>query len=426
MTKILLKNATMIAADGASCTADIAIENDKIHAIGNVKDTWKAERVIDCTEHLAIPGFINTHTHAAMTLLRSYADDMKLMDWLENRIWPVEAKMKSDDIYWGTMLGIAEMIKTGTTTFADMYADMDRVGDAVAETGIRAVLCRGMIGVAPNGLRALEENKALFREYHNAAEGRITVMFGPHAPYTCPPDFLKKVIVEAKKVNAELHMHLAETQGEVEDCVKQYGKTPIALMEEVGLFECGVLAAHCVHLSEADMEIMARRRVRVAHNPGSNMKLASGVAPVAELMKKGIVVGLGTDGVSSNNNLDMLEEMHLAALLHKVHLMDPLVIPAFTALQMATTQGAQALGFGNSIGRLTEGCKADITLLSMRGTQWYPRHDIASLLVYSANSAAVDTVLVNGKILLEQGKLTTIDEERVIYETNRRAMALVQ
>ena len=210
----------------------------------------------DGTDKLATAGFVNAHTHVSMTLLRSYADDMKLMDWLENKIWPIEAKMKKEDIYWGAMLGIAEMIKSGTTTFADMYGDMDQVAQACIDTDIRAVLSRGIIGVAPNGNQALEENKILFRDFNNANDGKITVMFGPHAPYTCPPDFLQKVVKVSEKYNGEIHIHLAETKGEVENCLKEYGKTPIALMEKVGILDRGVLAAHCVHLTDEDLSLI--------------------------------------------------------------------------------------------------------------------------------------------------------------------------
>lgn len=426
MSNILLKNATMLLDNGNIQETDIAIENDVIHAIGATDTAWKPEKIMDCKNKLAIPGFVNTHTHAAMNLLRSYADDMQLMDWLQNKIWPIEAKMDSDDVYWGTMLAIAEMIKSGTTTFCDMYGDMNRVGDAVSETGIRAVLARGMIGVAPNGQQALAENKQLYADYHQAADGRITVMFGPHAPYTCPPDFLKQVVHEAQNVGAEIHIHLAETMGEVKDCIKQYGKSPIALMEEVGLFQCGVLAAHCVHVSDEDIALMKKYNVRVAHNPGSNMKLASGISPVPEMLNAKICVGLGTDGASSNNNLDMLEEVHLAALLHKVKTLDPLVIPALTSVKMATECGAKAVGLGHSIGKLKKGYKADITLFDMNHLQWCPRHDVVSLLAYSANSSHVDTVIVNGKMLLEKGRLTTIDEERIIAEASSRAIKLVK
>lgn len=425
MTKILLKNAQTLLENGSVEGKNIAVENDKIVKIGDIDTSWVPDQVLDCKDKLAIPGFINTHTHASMTLLRSYADDMQLMDWLQNKIWPIEAKMSSNDIYWGAMLAVAEMIKTGTTTFVDMYSEMHRVAEAVEESGIRAVLSRGMIGIAPNGQEALAESKKLFKDYHQTANNRIRVMLAPHAPYTCPPAYLRQVVDSAKELGAEIHIHLSETLGEVEDCKKQYGKSPIALMEEVGVLDCGVLAAHCVHVSSEDIKLMKKYNVRVAHNPGSNMKLASGISPVAKMLSAGIFVGLGTDGASSNNNLDMLEEVHLASLLHKVHNLDPLSIPALTSIKMATEYGAKVAGF-DDIGILKEGYKADITLFNMNATQWYPRHDLLSLLVYSANSSHVDTVIIDGKIVLEKGILTTIDEERILYEANKRAQDLIR
>ncbi|WP_196600221.1 amidohydrolase [Pectinatus frisingensis] len=419
----LIKNILTVLPDGTIKKIAIAIKNDVISSVGDVPPDFVADSIIEGQGKLAIPGFVNAHTHVSMTLLRSYADDMKLMDWLNNKIWPVEAKMNKDDIYWGAMLGIAEMIKTGTTTFADMYGDMEKVAEAVETTGIRAVLSRGMIGTAPNGMTALQDNCTLFENYNGAADGRISVMFGPHAPYTCPPDFLEKVIDKAQRYKAEIHIHLAETIGEVNDCIKQYKKTPMALMESVGLLDCGVLAAHCVHVNDEDIAIMKKHHVRVAHNPGSNLKLASGIAPVDKLLKAGVCVGLGTDGASSNNNLDMLEEINLAALIHKAAVLDPLVVPAFTALQMGTSYGAAAVGLNNT-GKLQTGMKADITLISMQGTQWTPCYDAVSLLVYSANAGMVDTVLVNGKLLLDKGRLITIDEEKVLYEVNKSAQRL--
>ncbi len=421
---ILIKQAHVVFPDGSVKVADIAVEGNKIAAIGTAPADFVADETIDGKDKLATAGFVNAHTHVSMTLLRSYADDMQLMDWLQNKIWPIEAKMKKDDIYWGAMLGIAEMLKGGTTTFADMYGDMDQVAKACVDTDIRAVLSRGMIGAAPNGMQALEENKELYRDFNNANGGKITVMFGPHAPYTCPPDFLKKVVAASEEYDAEIHIHLAETKGEVENCLKDYGKTPFELMEEVGILQRGVLAAHSVHLSEHDIELIKKYNVRVAHNPGSNMKLASGVAPVPELLKKGICVGLGTDGASSNNNLDMLEEINLAAMLHKVHTLDPLAVPAFKALQMGTQYGATAVGLSD-VGMLKEGYKADIVLFDMNQPQWYPRNDLVSLLVYSANSSSVDTVLVDGKILVKDKQLTTIDEEKIKYEANKCAMNLI-
>lgn len=426
MHKILLQQAEVLTAEGQVITADIAVENQHIQYIDNIPAEWQAERVIDCRNLLAVPGFVNTHTHAAMTLFRSYADDMQLMDWLQQKIWPAEANLTADDVYWGTMLAAAEMIKSGTTTFADMYFFMPEVAKAVSDSGMRAVLARGMAGVAPTAEAALVESDSFFREYHRAADGRISVMLGPHAPYTCPPEYLRRVVNLAQRLDAEIHIHLSETIGEVEDCQKQYGKSPIALMAELGVLDCGVLAAHCVHVSNDDIMIMQEKKVRVAHNPGSNMKLASGIAPVPAMLEAGLCVGLGTDGAASNNNLDMLEELRLAAMLHKVHSLNPLVVPAKQAVEMATVQGAKALGLGNTVGVLAPGYKADITLFNMQAPHWYPRHDRLSLLTYAANAADVQHVMIDGRMVLVDKQLTTMDEEKVLYEAQQRGMRLIK
>ncbi len=423
---LLIKNATVVLPDGQTKVADIAVEGTKIVAIGTAPETFAPERTIDANDMLAIPGLVNAHTHASMTLLRSYADDMELMTWLNDHIWPVEAKMVSDDIYWGAALAAVEMLKSGTTTFADMYGPfMERVADVVAESGMRGVLSRGIIGVAPDGEKKLEENVKLYNDYHGAADGRITVMFGPHAPYTCPPDFLKKVAAAAQRLGADVHIHMNETKAEIEQIAKQYGKRPFEYVEDTGLFESPTLAAHCVHLSDEEIAIIKRHHIRVAHNPGSNMKLASGTAPVPRLLKEGVTVGLGTDGASSNNNLDMLQEVQLAALLHKVNEYDPLAVPAFEALKMGTEYGAKAVGL-DGLGRLEVGAKADIVLVSMKGTAWCPRFNEVSLLVYSGSAGDVDTVICDGKILMEHRELTTLDEEKIKYEAQKCAERLTK
>jgi len=340
----LIKNAIVLLPDGTTPVANIAVIDDRIAAVGDVPENFQADKVIDGTQHFAIPGFVNAHTHASMTLLRSYADDMKLMDWLEQMIWPIEAKLRSDDIYWGAMLAAVEMIRRGTAGCAGIVGpDMERVAEVVEVSGLRGVLSRGLIGVAPDSDKKLEENAALYENYHGAAQGRITVMFGPHALYTCPPDYLKKIAAKAQALGAEVHIHMSETVGEIENCLKEYGKRPFAHVASTGLFENGTLAAHCVHLDDEDIDIIKKYQIRVAHNPGSNMKLASGTAPVPRLLEEGICVALGTDGASSNNNLDMLDEVQLAALMHKVHTLDPLAVPALTAVKMGTAYGAQAL-----------------------------------------------------------------------------------
>lgn len=424
--KTLIKDASVVRPDGKVEQASIAIDGTRIASIGAAPAGFAADKLIDGKDMLAVPGFVNAHTHASMTLLRSYADDMELMEWLNQHIWPVEAKMTSDDIYWGAALAAVEMIKSGTTTFADMYGPfMERVADVTAQAGLRGVLSRGIIGVAPDGEKKIEENVALYQDYHGAADGRITVMFGPHAPYTCPPDFLKKVARAAQGLGAEVHIHMSETRTEIEQIEKQYGKRPFAYVEETGLFESGTLAAHCVHLDDEDIAIMKKHHIRVAHNPGSNMKLASGTAPVPRLLSEGLCVGLGTDGASSNNNLDMLQEIQLAALLHKVTSYDPLAVPAFEALKMGTEYGARAVGL-KDVGRLEPGAKADITLVSMKGAAWCPRFNEVSLLVYSGSAADVDTVLCDGKVLMEHRQLTTLDEEKILFEAGCCAARLAQ
>lgn len=397
---------------------NIEITDDLITGFPSEPDQGDYDEIISGMDMLAMPGFINTHNHVAMTVFRSYADDMQLMDWLEKKIWPAEAKLTDEIVYAQSMLGIAEMIRCGTTAYADMYDHMDQEAKAVQETGIRASLCRGSIGVGPNAQAGLDENRQLFTDWNNAADGRITVMMGPHAPYTCPPEYLHKIVDMAHELGAEIHIHLSETKGEVENIKKQYGKSPIALMDELGVLDCGCLAAHCVWVDEADMEIMAQKKVRVAHNPGSNLKLASGIAPVPQMLRKGITVGLGTDGASSNNNLDIFEEMRLATLIHKANTLDPLVMPAETAINMLTEQGALCLGYKN-IGQLKSGYKADITLIDRSGIHWYPQNNTLSLLAYAANSFDVDTVLVDGQVLLRDKEFTTIDIEKVKYEAER-------
>ncbi len=423
MAKTLIKNAEIITAKDTD-KYYIGILDDSIQVISKeLPQDYEEANVIDAEGKIAVPGMVNTHTHAAMTLLRSYADDMVLMDWLQNKIWPAEDGLTDDDIYWGTMLSIAEMLKSGTTCFADMYFAMDRVADAVAQTGIRAVLSRGLTGFSDENYAKLEENAALYKERHNSADGRIHIMLGPHAPYTCSVEYLKKVVAKAKQLGCEIHMHLSETKGEVEDCIKEHGISPIKLMDSLGMFECGTLAAHCVHVDEDDLAIMAAKNVRVAHNPQSNLKLASGIAPVPAMLKHGITVGLGTDGTSSNNNLDMLEECRLAAMLHKNMSGDPEILPAQQVLAMATSEGAKALGFKNT-GKIEVGQKADIVLYSMDKPYWHPRHDRTSLFVYAANAADADTVFINGKLLMQNGEMLYMDLEKIYAEADMRARRL--
>jgi len=430
MGKILIKNATIIPMSGVDnkiFNGEIGIEGNKIVMVGEagtVPENWEADEVIEASGMVALPGFVNCHTHAAMTLLRSYADDLPLMEWLSQRIWPLEERLTADDVYWGTMLCILEMIKSGTTTFADMYFFMDDVARAVERTGIRACLSRGMIGVAPTAQLALDEADVFVEKWKGAASGRITTMVGPHAPYTCPPDYLEKVLALAEKHGVGIHIHLAETKSEVDDIRKQYGKSPIEYVNDVGLLDFHVLGAHCVHLSQDDIKILKEKNVGIAHNPESNMKLASGIAPVPQLLAEGINVGLGTDGAASNNNLDMLEEMRSAALLHKVSTGDPMAVPSYQALQMSTVNGGRVLGI-NDIGVIREGYKADIILIDFEKPHLYPRHDLVAHTVYAAQSSDIDTVVIDGKVVMKHGVVLTIDEKEVMKNVQRCADRLV-
>ncbi len=426
-------------------TGDILIEGQYIKAVGKDLSGYcsagggsgsgkeagtLAEKgnltVLNGQDYLVFPGFVNCHTHAAMTMLRGYADDLPLMIWLEQKIWPREAFLEKGDIYWGSQLAVLEMLKSGTTTFADMYFYMEETAQVALEAGIRACLSRGMVGAGPNRETAVQESESLVQTWHGQGEGRISCMFGPHAPYTCPPEYLKRVIALADTYGVGLHIHLAETRQEVEDIRRQYGLRPIELMESIGLFDGRhVLAAHCVHLAENEMAILARHQVGIAHNPESNMKLASGIAPVPQLLAHGAVVGLGTDGAASNNNLDMLEEMRSCALLHKVAQMDPTVMPAPLVLELATKRGAAALGLKDT-GSLAPGQKADLVMLKLREPHLTPLHDPIANLIYAARSTDVQTVIVDGRIVMKDRHMLTMDEERILYEAAVRGRALVE
>ncbi|HOA35815.1 MAG TPA: amidohydrolase [Bacillota bacterium] len=429
MGKILFTGACIITMDEEKpeyFTGDLLIEGDRIAAVSEragAIERPRAGRVIEGRDLLLMPGLVNTHGHAAMTLLRGYADDLPLQEWLEEKIWPVEENLTGDDVYWGTLLAIAEMLKGGTTTFTDMYFFMERAAEAAAEGKIRAVLSRGLIGLGEGGEKALREAADFQRNWQGAAGGRISVTYGPHAPYTCPPDFLRRVMDEADKTGSALQIHVAETAREVEECKRQYGSTPVRHLHRLGLFERRVIAAHCVHLDDEDIEILAEKKVGVAHNPGSNLKLGSGIAPAARLLDTGVTVGLGTDGASSNNNLDLLEEMRLAALLAKGKAMEPTLIPARQALQMATINGASLLGLAD-VGILKEGFKADLIALNLKEPQAAPLFDPPAHVVYAAAAADVRFAVVDGEMLVEEGRLTGLDMEKIIDECNRRAERL--
>lgn len=433
MGKMLIRGADMMTMrkdELITHDAAIVIEGDILTFVGEEKDLprdWQYDRIIEAKDQVIMPGMINTHTHASMTLLRSYADDLPLMEWLEKKIWPVEANLTGEDVYWGSMVAILEMIKSGTTCFADMYFFMDETARAVEESGIRGVLSHGMIGVGSNGEKDLVEGRRFCTAWEGKADGRIRTMLGPHAPYTCPPDYLRKILEIADELHVPLHIHLCETAGEVKNCLDQTGKTPVQVVDEVGLFNYPVLAAHCVHLNDTDFAILKRAKsLGIAHNPQSNMKLASGIAPVQRMLREGLTVGLGTDGASSNNNLNLLEEMQTAALLQKVGTMDSTALPAGECLRMATYYGARAVGQGEELGTLEVGKKADLIIFDFNKAHLMPRHNILAHTVYSAQASDITTMIVNGQVIMEKGEVKTIDEERILFEVARTAQELLK
>jgi len=400
----------------------IAVEDDTIVYIGDEQQLppdFVPNKVLDGKGMLALPGFINAHTHSAMSLFRSYANDTPLMEWLTQKIWPLEDKMNSEDAYWLSMLSIAEMLLSGVTTFVDMYMFMDQTAKAVAHSGIRAVLARGLQGTDDRSEQRIVENRRLWEEWHGHAEGRIRVMIGPHAVYTCNADYLRKCMELAEDLGVGIHTHLAETRTEVDDTLQQYGKTPVEFLYEIGLFKHRVLAAHCVHLTRHDMDILKENNVQVVHCPVSNLKLGSGIARVTMLIDKGINVALGTDSAASNNSLSIMREMTFAALLGKGINEDPAVIPAKQVLKMATCCGAKAVGWDDCIGSLEVGKRADIVLVRCDAPYYYPTADAVTHLVYSGRDADVDTVIINGNIVMEGRQLTTIDLQQVYYEVER-------
>ncbi|KEO84317.1 amidohydrolase [Tumebacillus flagellatus] len=402
----------------------IIIEDQRIAEVGAGAYTGSLDgfdTVIDAKGKLAMPGLINTHGHASMTLLRGYADDLPLQQWLEERCWPIEAKMTDEDIYWGAQLAILEMLKGGTTTFTDMFYFMDRVAQATEESGIRAVLSRGMVGFDPeNGVKLKDQAVQFVKDWHGKADGRVNVMFGPHAEYTCPKDYLAEAANVAAENKRPVQIHLCETVKEVQDCIERYGKSPVALLEEVGMFNNPTLVAHAVHVTDEDIAILKKHNVTIAHNPDSNLKLGSGVAPVLKFLEAGLTVGLGTDGAASNNNLDMFEEMRMAAMLHKGVNLDPVAVNAFQAVQMATNGGAKALFLEDTLGTLQAGALADIILLDIEQPQYYPhRHNMIAHLAYASNSRDVTDVFVNGKQLVKDRRVLTLDEKKIYAEIER-------
>lgn len=425
--RIIIKNGIFAdlspAAKQSSFHGFMVVENDRIVHLGAdlpEQFTTEGAEIIDGKGLFFIPGLVNTHGHAAMSLLRGYGDDLALQTWLQEKMWPMEGKFTASDVYWGTALSVVEMLKGGTTTFVDMYDYMDEVAKVCEQSGIRASLMRGAIGLCPEDVQLEKLNEAIqfAKDWNGKADGRIRTIMAPHAPYTCPPAFIESFVQAAHDLDLPLHTHMSETKAEVEQNVKDYGMRPVAHLEKLGFFSRPSFVAHGVHLTDEEIETLAKYNVAVSHNPGSNLKLASGVARVTELLRAGVVVSLGTDGPASNNNLDMFEEIRLAALIHKGVSGDPTAIPAAEALRMGTIYGAKTIRV-NDIGALEVGMKADFVAVDIDQPHFMPHTDLVSHVVYSASAKDVKHVWVDGKQVVKNGECLTMDEERILREAQQ-------
>ena len=414
---ILIKNALILNPNNfEEKKQSLLIKNDLIAEISDEIDESNVDKIIDASGKILLPGLVNTHTHLSMTLFRGLADDLSLDSWLNDHIWPMEANLNGDYCYIGALLGAVELIKSGTTTFSDMYFYMEDVARAVDEAGIRAVLSYGMIdfGDAERREAEIKENLDLFKNCNGMADGRIKVFFGPHSPYTASEELLIKVRQLADEYNMGIHIHVSETQKEINDISEEKGLRPFEYLDKIGFLGPDVLAAHCVWLSDEEIDIIKKNNVKVSHNPCSNMKLASGIAPISKLLEKDVCVSIGTDGASSNNNLDLIEELKTASLLQKVSTLDPNVLNSHEALAMGTINGAEALGLSDEIGSIEAGKKADIILIDKNSANMVPDSTtLTSNVIYSANGSNVDTTICNGKILMENKKLTVLDEQDI-------------
>jgi len=389
----------------------------------------KVDQVINGRGKWLMPGLINTHGHLGSALLRGAGDDMPLMSWLKQVMWPNEARFDKETVLLAAELAMIEMIKSGTTTFLDMYhLHMEDIAELVIERGLRATLCRGMIGLCSEAEQEakLKESVQLFEQYHGANNDKLSIALSPHAPYTCPPPFLKRVAKTAEKHEMMIHTHVSETRGEVEQHLKDYGKRPVVHMEELGLFRQPCLIAHAVHVDEQEMNILKDHQVAVSHNPISNLKLGSGIAPIPDMQSRGITVAIGTDSTASNNNLDLFEEMRMAALIHKGTSEDPAATNSLKTLSMATVKGAEALRL-SSLGAISEGFKADFILIDPNAAHLTPWNEsrIQSHLVYATKGSDVTDVFIDGEPVYTNGQLASFDEEKIIYYANKKLINFV-
>ncbi len=421
---LIVAGGTVITMDGARTIYEhgaVVIRGDTIAAVGpraELEAKYNAAQIIDAKDTLVLPGFINGHTHVPMTLLRGLHDDVTLNDWLYKYIFPAEAKNVNEEfVRWGTRLAAAEQIRSGVTTFADMYYFEDAVAEETKAAGMRGVLGETFIDFPAPDNKSEAEMLAYSERFLKKWQGDplIHAAVAPHSIYTCSQKTLQESAALARKYRAPILIHMAEMKKERDDSEKQNGMSPVQYLDKIGILGPDVVSAHCIFVDDADRKILAQRQVGCVHNPSSNMMLASGVAPVPELRAAGVAVGLGTDGpAGSNNDLDLMEEMDLAAKLAKITRMDPLALNAKAVVEMATIDGAKALHMGKDIGSLEAGKKADLTLISLDEPNAVPMYDVYAQLAYALKASDVQTVVVGGRVVMRDRKLLTINEEEVL------------
>ena len=430
--KRLLKGADVLAGEngGFRCLKNgyLGIDGDRIDYIGAAVPKDPYDEVRDMTGKLLLPGLINGHTHTGMSLLRGLGSDLPLDKGLFDTIFPVEDRLTDDDLRLGMELAMLEMLASGTTSFTDMYMGAAYCAPAILSAGMKANLCRPLQSFDPEEepmtCRRMKEMLALYEDWNGAGEGRIRVDFSIHAEYTCTEKMVRAAAREAEKRGAGMHLHLSETESEQRACVEKYGMTPARWFDKLGAFDLRAYAAHGVWLTAEDRALLKERGVTVVHCPESNLKLGSGVADVPALIREGVAVALGTDGPASNNNLNLIEEMHLVSLLHKGVRRDPTLLFPGQVLQMATVNGARLQGRTDT-GVLTVGNKADIVAIDMDRPHLVPAIDPISNLVYSAQGADVSMTMVDGRILYENGEYLTLDRDRILFDARRAARRLL-
>lgn len=423
--KTLITNAfvlDMLGDEPEIKKSDILIEDNIIVKMERDLSDEVVDEKINAKNMVVMPGLVNTHTHLAMSIFRGYKDDRKLMDWLENAIFPVEDKLESEDIYWNSYLSCLEMLRSGTTTCNDMYFGMNKVIEAIENTGLRALVAWSM---TDDSIRDKVEKTREYAKKYNVPGSRIKVITSPHAPYSCNPDTIKLCVDLAKELNTSLHIHLSETLDEEETIRERYNKRGTEYLNDLGVFDVPVILAHGIYISDSDIEILKNVKGGIAHNPISNCKLSSGICDVVKLRRNGINVGLGTDGIGSTTTLDMFEEMKTAAYLQKVNTMEPTSIKAYDILKMATIEGAKVLGLDNEIGTLEPGKKADMIFIRTDKLHLCPDNDVCTNIVYSANGSDVDTVMIDGKIIMQNRKMINLDEKEVMKQVKKIAKRLL-